>query len=99
MCYCVYVIAAILVIISMKEHISLYTFNATSISGVEKLTSFNTSFSGKCYDVIAVQETWFHDGILDAEILHNCEYDIHRRDPSEETSVKDSGRWCDVGSI
>ena len=40
----------------MKEHLSIYSFNATSISGADKLTTFNNSFSGHSYDLIAVTE-------------------------------------------
>ena len=74
-----------------KEYLSIYSFNATSIRGSEKLSTFNNSFSGQSYDVISITETWLHDGINDAEILPNCSYDIYRRDRNHETSMKGSG--------
>ena len=84
-------VLVILGIAMKKEHLSIYSFNATSISGTEKLSTFNNSFSGHSYDLIAITETWFHDGIYDEEVLPNCNYDIFRRDRCPETSAKESG--------
>ena len=83
--------ALLLFIMSQKDFISIYYFNATSIRGAEKLSSFNASFSGKCYDVVSLTETWLHDGVHDKEILPNCDYDIYRRDRSSDTSTKEDG--------
>ena len=84
-------VLVILGIAMKKEHLSIYSFNATSISGTEKLSTFNNSFSGHSYDLNAITETWFHDGIYDEEVLPNCNYDIFRRDRCPETSAKESG--------
>ena len=75
----------------IKEYLSVYSFNATGISGAEKLSDFNNSFTGQTFDVISITETWFHDGILDTEILTNLNYELFRKDRNHETSVKKSG--------
>ena len=74
-----------------QDFLSCYYFNATSISGVEKMMEFNHSFSGESYDVISVSETWFHEGIYDAGFLPNCRYEIYRHDRDEENSHEKSG--------
>ena len=61
------------------------------MSGDDKLSDFNNSFAGQCYDIVSVTETWLHDGVNDEEILPGCNYDIYRRDRNSETSVKRTG--------
>ena len=75
----------------MKEYLSVYSYNATSISGENKLSEFNSSFTGQSYDVISVTETWFHDGIFDSEILTKLNYAIYRNDRNSKTSAKKKG--------
>ena len=82
------ILLATLFITMAKEYISFYSFNATSISGIDKLQSFNRSFSGSTYDVISVAETWFHEGIEDEEILPTCNYAIFRCERNDNNSHK-----------
>ena len=86
-----YAVFLILLMMAQQEFISIYYYNATSISAVNKLSSFNSSFSGTCYNVVSVSETWLHDGINDEEILPELNYAIFRRDRDAETSVKKTG--------
>ena len=74
-----------------KDYLSVYHYNATSISGTEKLNEFNHSFSGEVYDFISLTETWLHEGIFDNEILPNCSYSIHRHNRDKLNSHKNGG--------
>ena len=86
-----WILLALIISMSIKEYLSVYSFNATGISGADKLSDFNNSFTGQTFDVISITETWFHDGILDTEILTNLNYELFRKDRNHETSVKK--RW------
>ena len=69
----------------VKDGLVCYMFNATSIR--EKLSKFNSHFSGKYFDifVISVSETWLNDSVMENEVLTTNQYKVFRRDCDVET--------------
>lgn len=66
---------------SENKHHNFFTIYCHNISGAKsKIPKINELLTNSLFNVIAFQETWFDDSVVDHDVIRNTNYIIFRQD-------------------